>query len=35
MVLSLTALSVSVPHAGGHKAILVYIDQQKLFAFED
>jgi lipoprotein-anchoring transpeptidase ErfK/SrfK len=35
MVLSLTALSVSVTHAGGDKAILVYIDQQRLFAFED
>ena len=35
MVLSLTALSVSVTHAEGPKAILVYIDQQRLFAFED
>ena len=35
MVLSLTALSVSVTHAEGDKAILVYIDQQRLFAFED
>ena len=35
MILSLTALFIPVTHAGGDKAILVYIDQQKLFAFED